>query len=113
MNLNPIRITGSDTGNLNNYSLTDGYDFFSFSLGLAPVFTGFVGQVNGESRVVWIVNTGANDVTLAHQNANSSAANRIITTTGADYTLTAGTHPEVVQLVYDPFALRWRMRVGD
>lgn len=112
MKLRCHRITTALTGNQNNYALDDAFDYFSLSLGIAPVFTGFTGYDNTGGRVVYLVNSGGNDIDIAHQDTNSSEANRIITPSGATYTLTAGTTPEIVQLVYDPFASRWRMRLG-
>ena len=55
-------------------------------------------------RLVFIRNTVAFNMTLSDQNAGSTAANRIITQTGADVALT-GVSSAV--LLYDATALRW------
>ncbi len=55
---------------------------------------------------IWIVNVGTNNVVLAHQNAGSVAANRIISPTGANLTLGAD---ESAILWYDDTTARWRI----
>ena len=58
-------------------------------------------------RLVLIVNVGANPLVLANQNAGSTAANRIITGTGADLTVAADGSCWVW---YDSTTARWRVK---
>lgn len=72
--------------------------------GADRTITGFVAGEEGDHlRVIAI---GSNNVILADQDTNSSAANRIITHTGADVTLTP---PESATLIYDTTSNRWRI----
>lgn len=58
----------------------------------------------------WVTNVGTVDnIVLQHQNAGSAAANRIISPTGADYTLGPD---ESAALKYDPTTARWRIVWG-
>lgn len=65
-------------------------------------FSGIDGGING--RVVTLINTTAQNMTIYNQNAGSSAENRIITGTGADITTTG---PGVVSLIYLVDDSRW------
>lgn len=64
--------------------------------GIAPV-TG-TGSVHVDGRMIRIYNVGAANLTLAHNNASSTAANRFFNSTGADIVLS--TH-QYVELIYD------------
>lgn len=57
----------------------------------------------GEMR---IVNVGSNNIVLANQDSGSTAANRIITGNGADWTLYPN---DAVDLFYDEINSRWRI----
>lgn len=65
--------------------------------------TGF--SVGFFNRIIVVQNVGAQDLVLAHQNLSSTDINRIITTTAASLTLTAG---QAAMLIYDDTADRWR-----
>ena len=54
-----------------------------------------------------IVNTGSFNIVLKHQSTSSLAANRIISQTGADITLSAN---QLIELIYDTTSSRWRDR---
>ena len=53
-----------------------------------------------------IVNSGTSDLVLAHENVASTAANRIKSPTGADYTLRPD---ESTTLWYEPHTTRWKI----
>lgn len=71
--------------------------------------TGFTGHGNRE-RLAVVVNIGSNDLVIAHQSASSSAANRVITATAANVTLTAN---QSTILWYDSVTARWRQVVSS
>lgn len=52
-----------------------------------------------------IINVGANNVVLQHQNAGSAAANRILVAAGSDLTLTPN---QSTDIYYDSTTARWR-----
>jgi hypothetical protein len=56
-----------------------------------------------------LCNVSANNVTLNHQDAGSTAANRIISPTGANYVLGAD---ESCEIIYDATTARWRIIYG-
>lgn len=91
--------------NQNNYPLPEGI-LVRLSTDAARTFTGFAGA---RSEVTVICNVGAQNIILAHQNAGSTAANRIISHTGADLTINAD---ESVLIVYDFTTDRWRTVAG-
>lgn len=64
--------------------------------------TGFGNPAN--SKMVEIYNNGAQNITLKHQSASSSAANRIIGTAGADVVLTPN---RGCRIFYSPSTTRW------
>lgn len=53
-----------------------------------------------------IYNVGSNNITLKHQDTNSTAANRLLSVTGADIVLGAD---EAAEIWYDATTTRWRM----
>ncbi len=55
-------------------------------------------------RTLWLYNVGANNITLKHQSASSTAANRFIGRGGADTVLTPNT---AVQLWFSASQTRW------
>jgi hypothetical protein len=69
-------------------------------------FTGFTGGVVG--RLLIVINSGASQFNLMHQDVLSAAANRMITDTGAGVAVGVG---GIALLVYDANASRWRVSV--
>lgn len=70
----------------------------------ASAITGFADGRAGRRLVV--VNITANTLTLEHEDAASSAENRIISATGAAITLVQN---DVAELYYDEVSARWRV----
>ena len=58
-----------------------------------------------QGRVLTLINVGAQNIVIQNQNALSTAANRVITGTGADVTLAAD---DTMDLWYDSTTARWR-----
>lgn len=98
--VSPAALAG---GNNNDYAGANGRSFARLTPGVNSTITGLADGQDG--RLLTLVNLGAADITIANQNANSAAANRIITLTGADEVLNAD---DVMMLVYDPTTARWR-----
>lgn len=103
---NPFVVMSEITSDRNDYALTQTARSYRISsnsniniTGLAPVST-----VDGKELL--LINVGSNVITFKHQDAGSSAANRIICTTGADIALSAN---EAVEAIYDSTTSRWRM----
>ncbi len=90
--------------NGDNDNVAIGYTTYVRIGGPSAAFTirGIAGGERG--RLVFLRNTVAFNMTLANENAGSTAANRIITQTGADVTLT-GISSAV--FLYDVTASRW------
>lgn len=72
----------------------------------AASITGMAGGAHG--RMVYVVNTGGTNVTITHQDASSSAANRFLTPTAASIVLTAN---QGTMWMYDTTTglNRWRL----
>ena len=66
--------------------------------------TGMVAGVDGEMRYVW--NVGAQNIVLTHQDAASTAANRWLSSTGANLTLSPD---KCAMCMYDATTQRWRV----
>ncbi len=98
------------TANQNNYALPTGAAFVRMSSDASREITGIVPpSLNGSDRGgqrITIANVGSNNIVFKHQNASSTAANRIIGIAAADVTLAAD---EVRDLVYDTTTDRWRV----
>lgn len=94
------------TAQVNDYnpSATASLWRLSTSGGASRTITGIAGAVAG--RAIIIVNLGPDNIVLAHQNADSSLSNRIISNTGVNITLAPDAN---AQLVYDNTSLRWRV----
>lgn len=97
--------------NVNNYDPGDGECYRPSAsgatrdiTGLAP--TGGNDDGNGNGRKVRLINVGAEDIRIMHQNASSTAANRFLNESGSDFTISTN---EAVEAVYDPVTLRWRV----
>ena len=71
-------------------------------------FTGIAGGTDG--RIVYVHNDSASALTLANQNTSSIASNRIITGTGSDLTVAAGSS---IVMQYDPIEEKWRVVGGS
>ncbi len=67
--------------------------------------TGIVAEEDG--AIIYLVNISANSPVLKDQDANSTAANRIITTTGGDFTMAQDAS---CTLIYDSTTARWRQQ---
>ena len=92
--------------NGNNNDIAINSDVWVHITGPTGVFTitGIAGGVDG--RRLYLYNAVAQDMTIANENASSTAANRITTLTGADVTLTG---VSVTHFVYDGTDSRWIM----
>lgn len=77
---------------------------YRLSSDASRTITGLVAGVNGEGRQV--INVGGNNIVLAHESASSTAANRFLTSTGANVTVAPN---EAVGLMYDGTDSRWRV----
>ncbi len=94
----PVQITGDQ----------DNYDplaagVLRLTSDAARTVTG-VGRGRDGRRLV-VINVGGFNITIAHQNVGSAAANRVITGTAADVALTPD---DYMVLYYDHVTLRWR-----
>ena len=93
--------------NQNNYNPA-GFDraaLVRLSASGAVSISGF--QANGTVQVKLVGNVGAaNNITLVHENAGSSAANRFNLKGAANFTMTPGT---LIWLAYDTVSSRWRL----
>lgn len=93
------------TADVNDYNPGAG-GFFRISSDSAWRVTGIVAGADGDT--LYLVNVGANDIFLRNEDASSTAANRIITGTGAAVTLSAD---DTAMLIYDAASARWRLWV--
>jgi hypothetical protein len=96
----PVQITA----NQNDYAQPETPGRWRLSTDAARDITGIAYSADGES--IYIVNVGANNLTLKHQNAGSRAENRLICTAAADIVLAAN---EAALGWYDEITLRWRL----
>ncbi len=97
------------TANQNNYSPATfaSTQILYLTSDAARDITGFAAPNAG--RVIWVYNEGTQNITLKHQSASSTAANRIVGRSGADTVLTPNTG---VQLRYSIGRTRWYV-LGD
>jgi len=102
--LSPAQITS----NQNDFSTVDSAGEKAGVLRLtSDASRTITGLSNGcKGRNLSIINVGSFDIVLANQSGSSVAANRIITGTGADLTVTSD---DVVKLYYDSTTARWRV----
>lgn len=91
------------TANQNNYSPT-GLSTAVVMLLTSDASRDITGIAAQSSGVLWVYNIGAQNIVLKHQDANSTAANRIIGTAGADVTLTPN---RCALLRYSAAQTRW------
>ena len=90
------------TANQNNYALSVGANNVRLSTDAARTITGFVAE-SGSS--VTLHNVGSFPITIAHESTSSVAANRVISTTGADLTIPVNSG---ITITYDGTTARWR-----
>ena len=96
----------STTGSQNDVDL-GGTSAIRYTGAGTATFTGVTGGANG--RLFYIHNDSASDLTLSNQSASSSAANRVITGTGSDLAVPAGSS---IVMQYDSTESRWRVVGG-
>lgn len=101
-------LVNAGTGALNNVASSDLVDLTAaegirFTNAVGPTVNGIASGYSG--RRLYVMAT-TSQVILANENAGSLAANRIVTGTGSDAILQAGS---IVMLVYDGASLRWRL----
>ena len=94
----PAQITAGQ----NNYQLGEAV-VHRLSTDASRTITGFVAPLI--ERMDLIINVGAQDLVIANQSGSSSAANRVITVSGADTTLGAN---GTMMLWYDLTTARYR-----
>lgn len=95
------------TADQNNYNPGGSSYFQRWSTDASRQITGMTftaTQVAGQSHQIW--NVGAQDIVLVHESASSTAANRFVNSSAANYTLTPG---QGAQLIYDATSSRWRV----
>lgn len=94
-------------GNNNNFALAGartGTVRLSGDGGGTSVITGIAGGVH--NRELWIYNVSANNIGLAHNDGNSTAANRILSPTAATVTLAQN---DCALVRYDGVTASWRL----
>jgi hypothetical protein len=97
------------TANQNNYSaLTSDSAWLRWSSDASRNVTGMVMAVAGNLTGDYhrIVNVGAFNIVLKHQDTNSTDTNRFLSSTGADITLAPN---EAAECLYDGTTQRWRV----
>lgn len=95
------------TADQNNYNPGGSSFLQRWSTDASRQITGLVftsAQVSGQKHEIW--NVGSFDIVLVHQSASSTAANRFINSSAANYTLTPG---QGATLTYDATTSRWRV----
>lgn len=91
-------------GNNNNYAGIGNSSFARLSADAAGSTLTGVAAPTG-NKVLVIVNVSANTLTISNQDANSTAANRFLTASGANLTLN---QDDAATFVYDVSTARWR-----
>lgn len=91
--------------NQNNYTGFAGGGVVRLTSSGAFNITGAVAPTNSRAQQKYIYNVGANNITLKHQDTNSTAANRFLNTTSADLVLSAD---QGALCNYDTVTTRWR-----
>lgn len=92
------------TGTTNDYAIgRASLMLYNSGVGDATI-TGITGGVQG--RMIWAVTSpnSTGNLILAHQSASSTAANRIVSSSGVDITVTT---TDLVLLIYDGNSSRW------
>jgi len=93
------------TSNQNNYAGSGQTAIWRLDTDAARDLTGIAAPSSSRGKFLRLFYVGANSVTLKYDNASSSAANRILCTTGADIVLNPN---EGATLWYDDVTLKWR-----
>lgn len=92
------------TVNQNNYAFaTSGAQ--RVSTDASRTITGFTNITASTGRLLIVTNVGSFDVVFAHENAGSTAANRLLSSTGADIIVGAN---KTITFQYDATTTRWR-----
>lgn len=103
------------TADQNNFdlSLNGGHQFIRLSSDANRSITGVIwandsgsNPVHSSGLMLVVVNVGSNNITLKHENASSTAGNRMICSTGADIVLSAN---QAADFIYDGVTSRWRV----
>lgn len=94
------------TADQNNYTLPVNAYYIRLNTDAARTITGFAAPNAEYGREVVLVNVGSNDLLITNEDAASTAANRVITGTGATVTLSAN---ESAVMMYDTTSDRWRI----
>lgn len=107
----PTEQTTSATGTQNNFDLNGRFTYLACS-GAAPIFTGFtvLGSAPSQGDRVIIDNVGTGTTKVAHENASSTAAHRVICPSTAGQIIGAKGRME---LVYSAADSRWREALVD
>lgn len=92
------------TADQNDYAIGSG-DIFQVSASAARNITGIVAGTNGQA--ILLVNTGSFAITLKHESASSTAANRLTVPWAGDYVMSA--NGGAALLVYFTATNRWRV----
>jgi hypothetical protein len=92
------------TADQNDYAIGSG-DIFRLDASAARNITGIVAGANGQA--VLLVNTGSFAITLKHESASSTAANRLTVPWAGDYVMSA--NGGAALLVYFTATNRWRV----
>ncbi len=95
-------VSASFSTSKNNYAIAGPWVRLSATAASLSI-TGIVGLADG--YVLRLSNVGSNTITISNQSASSTAANRIITGTGADYSFLVD---QTIDLIYDATTTRWR-----
>lgn len=99
-----IQLSGTALTWNDNSATGKSYVRFTTSGGTGHTLTSFSGGTDG--KVLYIVNATGGNLILANQAATGTAANRIITGSGANITLAAD---QCAHLLYDGTTSRWRL----
>jgi hypothetical protein len=104
IDLTPSTITADQNDYNPESTATNRSSAWRVSSDAARTITGIANGLRG--RVLLLTNVGSFGITLANQSGSSTAANRIITSTGADVVLAADAS---AILWYDSTTSRWRL----
>ena len=99
-----FRIGSTTVSNGANNNVAVGNRSFFIVSGATAAFSITGLAAGGDGQLIVLFNSTAQNMTIANQNAGSSAANRIITTTGADM---ATTGVGCAMLIYSTSVSRW------
>lgn len=104
------RTPSTITSDQNNYNVVVPAYFVRLATDASRTITGLTFASRGadlsDGEVHIIVNVGANDIVFAHESASSTAVNRILSSTGANITISPN---QAVEFIGDSATSRWRM----